>query len=773
MFPSHDFLPTRTFLRAMSIATVLLLSACQRNPDPLAGAPNILFVIADDWSYPHAGVYGDQAVKTPNFDRIAAEGVLFDHAFVSSPSCTPSRAAILAGQPFWRLQQGGNLYGPLPPENPVYPDLLETAGYHVGYTGKGWGPGMPEGRDRNPAGTRYDSFEEFLNNREGKTPFCFWFGSTNPHRGYQKGSGEAAGINPDKIQLPGCFPDSDEIRKDVADYYKEVQDFDDEIGALLTRLEAIGELDKTLIVVSSDNGMPFPRCKSNVYDMGTRVPLAIRWGAEIKSTSRIGEFVSLTDLASTFLEVAGVKIPEQMTGRSLLPFLQPTEMTQPEQRPEVFLGKERHVPGQEMGDWGGYPSRAIRTKDYLYVRNLRPDRWPAGTPNELKATFYPAYYADVDGGPTRTYMIDHQEDDETHARLFSLAFEKRGPEELYDLNNDPDQLHNLADDPAYTDIMNELSERLTEELQRTKDPRLVGGDEIFESYPYTGGAPFPDNFVRQGSRYATVRIDGFPSRHIGPRTVEVLTPVNVHYDEAFPVIYMFDGQNIFHSFTGWGGKPNQGWRVDDVLDSRNAAGTLPQAIVVGIFNNPDHRRVEYMPAKPYDLIRERSAETTNEWDQTFQSEPPRSDAQLKFIVEEVKPYIDAHFKTKKDRAHTFVAGSSMGGLMSAYAICEYPEVFGGAACLSTHWPPLDGVFLEYLKSNLPDPATHKIYFDHGTVELDAQYEPFQRIADDAMEAAGYEKDKNWMTLKFEGAKHHEDDWHARFGIPIAFLLAEN
>ena len=192
-------------------------------------------------------------------------------------------------------------------------------------------------------------------------------------------------------------------------------------------------------------------------------------------------------------------------------------------------------------------------------------------------------------------------------------------------------------------------------------------------------------------------------------------------------------------------------------------------IVVGIFNS-EGRMAEYMPDKPEALLAERIATTEHEWYQSFKANPPEASKQLKFIVEELKPYIDAQFKTKTDQANTFVAGSSMGGLISAYAICEYPEVFGGAACFSTHWPPLDGIFLEYIKDNLPDPATHKIYFDYGTEGLDGEYEPFQKIADQAMEARGFEQGTTWMTRKFEGAKHYEDDWHERFHIPMEFLL---
>ena len=743
------------------------LNSCDKKLKLSEDAPNILFIIADDWSYPHAGVYGDAVVKTPHFDRIANEGLLFTNAYVSSPSCTPSRAAVLTGQHFWRLGVGANLYGPLPLENLVYTNILEEAGFLVGHSEKGWGPGQAEGRTYNPAGKQFDSFADFLTEKSEAQPFCFWFGSFNPHRGYKKDSGAEAGIDPAKIQLPGCFPDHETVRRDMADYYKEVQDLDDQIGALLAQLDSINALDNTIIVVTSDNGMPFPRCKSNVYDMGTRVPLAIRWASVIKTPAVIDDFVSLTDLAPTFLEVAGQSVPKKMTGKSLHPYFNGKTS---ENRKQVFFGKERHVPGQESGNWGGYPSRAIRTHDFLYVKNFKPDRWPAGTPDYQKASFFPSYYADVDGGPTRTYMFENKERDENHSRLFELAFGMRPAEELYDLKNDPNQLNNVADDNQYTEVKAELQRQLMKELKQTKDPRVLGGDEVFEQANYTGGSPFPDNFRRMGRNYATVRIDSFPSKFVDPRPVEVLVPVNIHHDETFPVLYMFDGQNIFHSFRGWGGEENKGWRVTSVLDSLNEVGTVPKMIVVGIFNNQEKRGAEYMPAKPKDLLQQRIAETDHEWYKSFQTSPPESDEQLKFIVEELKPYIDANFKTKPDQANTFVAGASMGGLISAYAICEYPEVIGGAACFSTHWPPLDGVFLEYIKENLPDPANHKIYFDHGTEGLDAEYEPFQQIADAAMLARGYEKGKNWITLKAEGAKHHEDDWHARLHIPLEFLL---
>lgn len=487
-------------LNYFSVLLFLSLFSCKLEQREIgsgsASQPNILFIIADDWSYPHAGIHGDPAVKTPNFDRIGMEGILFDNAYVSSPSCTPSRAAILTGQHFWRLQEGGNLYGPLRSEYPVFTDLLEESGYKVGFTRKGWGPGKHEGRPRNPAGDKFDSFEEFLNDSPSDKPFCFWFGSHEPHRGYEEGSGGAAEIAIDQIQLPACLPDSKEIRSDVADYLLEVQHFDNQIGELLLKLESIDQLDNTLIAVTSDNGMPFPRCKSNVYDLGTRVPLAIRWGNEIKNPIRYNGFVSLTDLAPTFLHAANLPIPEQMTGRSLLTLLK-TGNDSEQNRDQVFFGKERHVPGQESGDWSGYPSRAMRNNDFVYIKNFLPDLWPAGTPDYDKATFYPSYYGDVDGGPTKWYMIDRRGDNETNDRLFTLAFEKRPEEELYDLKNDPDQLVNVSNEVEYAETKENLKKRLLEELKRTGDPRVVGGEEIFSSYPYSGGTPAPRNFKKE------------------------------------------------------------------------------------------------------------------------------------------------------------------------------------------------------------------------------------------------------------------------------------
>ena len=482
---------------------VVLGSSFSFAADQPAKRPNILMAIADDWGWPHAGAYGDPVVKTPTFDRIARQGVLFTNAYVSSPSCTPSRAAILTGQWHWRLEESANLWSTLKAKFPVYPDLLEDAGYYVGFVRKGWGPGRVAvgGRKRNAAGPRYKNFEDFLAKRPSGKPFCFWFGSYDPHRPYAKGSGEKSGMKLDRIKLPACFPDCPEVRGDVADYYLEVQRFDREVGGLLKKLEAIGELENTLVVMTGDHGMPFPRCKGNLYDSGTRVPLAIRWGASLKKPGRTAtDFVSLTELAPTFLAAVGLKPPAAMTGRSLLDILHAEKSGRVDaRRDHVLVGKERHVPCQEAPDPGGTPMRAIRTDRFLYIRNFRPDRWPAGTPDYEKAFRKGTWLGDCDNGATKTYMVQHREDPKLK-RLYELAFAKRPAEELYDLRKDPDQLHNVAADRAYGAEKERLAKRLIAELKATADPRVVGGAEQFDKFPYYGSGPRHPSWGRKKKR---------------------------------------------------------------------------------------------------------------------------------------------------------------------------------------------------------------------------------------------------------------------------------
>ncbi len=450
--------------------------------------PNILFCIADDWGWPHAGAYGDPAVKTPAFDRIAAEGVLFEHAYVSSPSCTPCRNSILTGQHFWRLEDGANLWSTLDTKFAVYPLLLQKAGYHIGHWRKCWGPGdLKAGgyRSHHPHGKHVKGFKAFMDARPAGKPFCFWLGASDPHRPYKAGTGKASGMDLSKIHVPEFWPDAPEIRSDIADYYFEVQRFDRDVGQALALLEQRGELDNTIVVMTGDHGMPFPRCKSNLYEWGVHVPLAIRWGGKIKGARRVTDFVSLIDLAPTFLDAAGVAAPGEMVGTSLMPVLQSGKAGRVvAARDHMIFGKERHVPAQKAPSMGGYPCRGIRVDRYLYIRNFEPDRWPAGV---VEGGTHPmGAHADCDNGPTKSYLVQNREKPDVKA-FYDLSFAKRPAEELYDVERDPYQLKNLAGDPALAGVKADLNKRLTAGLKTTADPRATGGPVKFDDYRYRAG----------------------------------------------------------------------------------------------------------------------------------------------------------------------------------------------------------------------------------------------------------------------------------------------
>jgi len=444
--------------------------------------PNILYCLGDDYSWPHAGVYGDKVVRTPTFDRVAREGVLFNHSFCAAPSCTPSRAAMLTGQAPHRLAEGGNLHGFLPARFRVYPDLLEESGYRVGFARKGWGPGNIEagGRKRNPAGPSYANLEAFLKETSETKPFCFWFGSHEPHRPYELGAGQKSGLKLEDVRVPPIWPDAPSVRSDILDYYFEVETFDREVGAMLRLLETAGRLENTIVVITGDNGWPFPRAKANLYDAGTRQPLAVRWPHRVKGGRVFDDFLNHADLAPTFLEAAGLKPLPEMTGRSFLGLLTGSE--KPGQRTRTFLERERHAKVRK-GDMG-YPARAIRTKEYLYIRNLRPDRWPAGDP-ELYFAVGP--YGDCDGSPTKEFILAHRSEGK-YAGFYELCFAKRPAEELYDLAVDPHQMRNVAESARYAEAKARLRAELEGWMKNTDDPRATSDDDRWDKYPYYGAA---------------------------------------------------------------------------------------------------------------------------------------------------------------------------------------------------------------------------------------------------------------------------------------------
>jgi len=472
--------------------------------------PNILFCISDDQSWLHTSISGCKAVQTPGFDRVARDGILFTHTFCAAPACGPSRASVLTGQDIWRLKEAACHNSDFPTEFPVYPYILENAGYKIGYTGKG---GEGGGRTRNAAGTSYSqirtnapfqisgtdyaaNFEAFIKERETGQPFCFWYGGHEPHRSYKKGIGLEAGKNPDNVVVPEFLPDTPEVRSDMLDYFTEIEWFDKHLCAMLDLLEKQGELDNTIVVVTSDNGMPFPHAKSNLYDYGTRMPMAIMWPDKIKRGRTVDDLVSLTDLAATYLEAAGISAPKEMTGKSLMKILlsEKSGVIEPD-RKAVFTARERHSWSQPKGEI--YAMRAIRTREYLYIRNYKPDLYPAGSP-DFRYNWSLKPFSDGEGGPTREVIFQNK-DTKEGKYYFNLSYEKRPAEELYHIKDDPFQVNNLAENPEFAEEKQTVSKTLDNYLARTNDPRHLGHPEVFENAPFYG----PHGIETEGMDYKT------------------------------------------------------------------------------------------------------------------------------------------------------------------------------------------------------------------------------------------------------------------------------
>jgi N-sulfoglucosamine sulfohydrolase len=482
-----EFDPERRQVLA-ALAGLAGLSADGQTTAAQARRPNILLALGDDWSWTSASTQDDLQLAIPTFRRLAREGLSFANAFVAAPSCSPSRAAILTGQWPWRLEDGANLAGTLDRRFAVYPDLLERAGYHVGYAQKGWAPGQigPGRRVRNPAGTSYADFGAFIAARPAGAPFCFWFGSHHPHRLYEVGRGTRSGLPESALRVPPYLPDVPDVRGDINDYKFGVEAFDREVGELVGRLEAAGELDQTLVVMTGDNGWPFPRGKASLYDSGTHVPLAFR-GPGVRTPGRVSTaLVSLTDLAPTFLAVTGIARPAGMTGQSLLPILQGVGGADA-RRDHTFTAMERHMDCRKVIGHG-FPMRALRTKEYLYIRNFEPSRAPAGDASVKTwtaaqiATLVYTDYGDIDAGPTKAYLATRK-DEPAVKPYFDRAIGPRPARELYAVERDPYQLENLAERPDMAATVARLDAQLMEVLRRTGDPRASGRGAAFDAYP--------------------------------------------------------------------------------------------------------------------------------------------------------------------------------------------------------------------------------------------------------------------------------------------------
>lgn len=489
-----------------------ILLSCQDNRDQRDSTsnrqPNFLFAISDDQSYPHASAYGDPAVRTPVFDEIARQGVLFQNVFCAAPQCSPNRAAILTGKNIWQLEEAGTHASYFPSKFSVFTDVLEKGGYELGYTGKAWGPGnwKDSGWTRNPVGpgyneVRFDStptngihnidyagnFSVFLDNRPKGKPFFFWYGGFEPHRDYEEGSAASGGRNIEEVAVPPFLPDVPEIRNDLLDYALEIEWFDQQLGKMIDMLKEAGEYDNTVIIITGDNGMPFPYAKANLQEFGIHVPLAIK-GPSIGSGQVSEHLISHIDLAPTILDIAGVSKMENITGLSFLSLMMNSKDgvdTQP--RSWVLAGRERHTHARP--DNLGYPSRAIRTDEFLYIQNSKPELWPAGDP-EINSSEkdekgverivnLPAYF-DIDASPAKDYLLNHKAE---FPAEFQLAFGKRPAEELFDIKSDPGCLQNLAYLPAYSEKKIELQKNLEMSLISEGDPRMGEEGDIFDSYP--------------------------------------------------------------------------------------------------------------------------------------------------------------------------------------------------------------------------------------------------------------------------------------------------
>jgi N-sulfoglucosamine sulfohydrolase len=490
---------------ALCLSPVAAFGAQQR--------PNILFAIADDWGL-HAGAYGTEWVKAPAFDRIAREGLLFKNAYTPVAKCAPSRAIVLTGRHAWQNEEAGNHLAYFPAKLKSWPEALRDNGWHMGITGKGWGPGIANdasGQPRQITGRPFNqrkarppatgmgnndyaaNFVDFLEAAPKDAPWCFWYGCTEPHRGYEFQSGVSKGGKKlaDITKVPNYWPDEEIVRHDMLDYAFEVEHADNHLGRMLAELERRGLLDNTLIIVTSDHGMPFPRVKGYAYHDSNHVPLAIRWPGGVQRPGRvIDDFVDFTDIAATLLDYAGIAAKNSgmlpLTGKSWRPILasEASGRIVPE-RDHTLVGKERTDVGRPH-NWG-YPIRGIVTPTHLYLRNYEPTRWPAGNPE--------TGYLDTDGSPTKTLILDLGRMNRAD-QFWQLNFGMRPADELYDLVADADCAINLAVDSSYAERVAQLRERMESELRAQGDPRMAGRGHVFDEYQPTNGDGFYEKFMR-------------------------------------------------------------------------------------------------------------------------------------------------------------------------------------------------------------------------------------------------------------------------------------
>ncbi len=450
------------------LSLALLMPAGMIQGEDKPAPPNILFFLTDDESWLERSAYGWSKLPTPAFDRVAKQGVLFTNGFTSAPSCAPSRASVLTGRHFWQLEQGAFIQGFIPKKFPIVTRLLAEHGYQLGMTGKGWGPGSHKdlGIPSDSLGTRFDgkkladppeavretdyaaNFDHFLESRDPQRPFFFWAGITEPHEPYgaenHKLLENEHGVTLGQVSLPPFMADTKANRRKRGNFAFEICYADTHLARMLESLEKAGELANTLVVVTSDNGTAIVhdgqhRGKASPYDFGVHEPLAMMWPSRLKSGRKVTDFVSFADFAPTFLEIAGVDVPAEMTGRSLLPILESEKSGRIEpERDFIVTGLE----------WHGEFDPVSRS-----CRSIRDDRYA-----------YVVRYANVD---SQNRPLDNE------------ALTKPSKIEFYDLKNDPWQLNDLADDPEFANPKERLAAKLRTVGLESGDPRVTGEVDIF------------------------------------------------------------------------------------------------------------------------------------------------------------------------------------------------------------------------------------------------------------------------------------------------------
>lgn len=461
--------PATLAVSGMLIACVLCLATTQAGSAADPGPPNILFFITDDESAVERSAYGRSRLPTPAFDRVAKDGVLFTNGFATAPSCAPSRASVLTGRQFWQLEEGAFIQAFIPRKYPTVPQVLAEHGYEIACTGKGWGPGSHPtlGIPADSLGRRFEAatiaspprgvaandyagnFARFLETRDAGKPFFFWAGVMEPHDPWGPDNHalleKEFDVTLDEVSLPPFVEDTPQNRRERASFLYEICLVDRHLTRMLASLEERGLAENTLVVVTSDNGTWIvdgageQRGKASPYDLGSHVPLAMRWPARVPAGRTVTDFVSFADFAPTFLAAAGLRAAEGMTGRSLLPILMSGKSGRVESdRDSIVTGLEWH--GE--ADPESRSSRTIRDDRYAYV----------------------VRYANVDG---------------QGRPLDTAALVKPVQEELYDLEQDPWQVHDLAGDPAVAGQQRRLADKLRESGTRRGDPRFTGDMAVF------------------------------------------------------------------------------------------------------------------------------------------------------------------------------------------------------------------------------------------------------------------------------------------------------